>query len=120
MLSLSSSLRGSLVSISVIGWLQVRPPSVDLLTCTPPSEDPNGKLGPAAALKNRLLAYRSPLGAKESQGSLARANVPPVVRATPGSGTAFQLFPWSMLTLTTSPRAPPSFQRSCCQIPTRL
>ena len=107
------------MSMSVMGLLQVRPPSVDLLTSMPDSEAPNGVSG-LAGLTTRLLAYRSPLGAKESQGSLDRTHVPPVVSVTPGSGTAFQLLPWSMLTLTTAPRAPPSSQRSCCQIPTRL
>src|SRR4051812_46061506 len=77
--------------------------------------DPSG-----AGSQARVLANRVPVGPNDTHGSVARASGPPVVRDTPGSGVAVQWLPWSSLTPTTMPRAPPLDHRSCCQTPTRL
>ena len=56
-----------------------------------------------------------PLGPMSTQGSDSRVQGPPSHLATRPERTVFQLAPPSSLTPASSPRAPPSFQRSCCQ-----
>src|SRR5215510_1030637 len=61
-----------------------------------------------------------PFGAKDSHGSVARCNVPPEHSVIPGMTTDCHVVPPSKLTPATSPRDPPSDQRSCCQNATML
>src|SRR5262249_41846411 len=61
-----------------------------------------------------------PFGAKDSHGSVARCNVPPEHSVIPGTTTDCHVVPPSKLTPATSPRDPPSDQRSCCQNATML
>src|SRR5215510_13381062 len=61
-----------------------------------------------------------PFGANDSQGSVARCNVPPEHREIPGTTTDCHVVPPLKLTPATSPRDPPSAQRSCCQNATML
>src|SRR6266498_4022043 len=72
-------------------------------------------------LADRLMWKSLPLGAKESQGSDARRYALfPEQTDSFGITTEFQDWPPSLLTPATSPREPPSDQRSCCQVATML
>jgi hypothetical protein len=114
--SLSFRMFGPSSSLSVIGSLQERPPSSDFETRIALSGRPPAAVMPPLA--ERLIAWRSPFGAKECQGSEARtqSGFPPHVLK--GSVTCVQLPPPFVLTPATRPRAPPFDQRSCCHVAT--
>src|SRR2546421_12294327 len=110
--SLSLKLASAVSLITVTGWDHVRPPSVDRLTRTP--------FVALAKLNVSAIAYAVPRGPKVTHGSEARSYSPPVHFVSPGTGTWRHVRPSSYVTPVTRPRAPPSFQRSCCHSPTRL
>src|SRR6266851_4928751 len=96
--SLSKRKLGSVSAARLTGLLQVRPPSVDLLISMAAGN--GGTLVPA-----KLMLYKSPLGAKVTQGSEARWKVPPETCEMPGMTTGCQVVPPSKLTPATRPRA---------------
>src|SRR5262249_8287405 len=59
------------------------------------------------------IAYRSPFGANETHGSVARSKSPPEHFEVPGTTTRCHEAPWFVVTLATRPRDPALFQRSC-------
>src|SRR5713226_3582271 len=101
--SLSFSIFEEVVTIRMVGWLQLLPPSVDRLTATPPL----GELPVESMLNTRLLTNTKPVGPKETQGSEARSKLPPELVVSPGMTTVFQVSPPSRLTPVTIPNAPP-------------
>src|SRR5262245_1014245 len=88
-----------------IGDPHVWPPSVDFDTRTALFVSKTSKLSE--------IAYRSPFGANETHGSVARSYAPPEHFDVPGTTTRFHERPWFVVTLATKPRAPALFQRSC-------
>src|SRR5207249_1337949 len=89
--------------------------SVDLLTARALGPKPMGKSGGGSIFSSKLIWWRVPSGAKESQGSLARSNAPPEQSVRPGTTLSSQVVPPSKLTPATLLLAPPFDQRSCCQ-----
>src|SRR5258708_7459342 len=86
-------------ALTRIGLLQVSPPSVDLLTRNSPVPF-DGESMP--------MEYRSPLGAKLSQGSNAASLVPPppVQNVSPGMATFCHVLPPLKVTPATLPAVP--------------
>jgi hypothetical protein len=101
-----------LSSATAIGSLQCSPKSVDFETRIALW------FGFGFPTKLSAIWYRSPFGANETHGSEVRKNSPPEQALIPGMTTRCQVAPLSWLTLATSPRAPPSLQRSCWYSPT--
>jgi hypothetical protein len=71
---------------------------VDLLTARALGPKPMGKSGGGSVLNSKLMWWRVPSGAKESQGSDARSNDPPEQSVSPGTTTICQVVPPSKLT----------------------
>ena len=110
---------GSLAESSIWSrrFCQVRPPSTDVTAATP--------LWLSLALNTRPWLYALPSGPIETHGSDARSNgatcVPDeAAQALYGSTLSCQLRPPSADQPATRPLEPPSLQRSCCQVATRL
>src|SRR5262245_12976778 len=104
----------------VIGAVQERPPSVDRLTRSALRPLPPGRFAGGSMSSARLIWCAMPFGAKDSHGSVARCKVPPEHCVIPGTTTDCHVEPPSKLTPASSPRDPPSDQRSCCQNATML
>src|SRR5215213_4136237 len=101
--------------MTVVGALQVRPPSVERLTTwlVGPASPPAARTG--VSVNVSVARYAVPSGPVDTHGSLVRSSGPPVQREMPGTSTVFQVAPPSCVTATTLLSAPPSTtKRSCC------
>src|SRR5690349_17270069 len=96
----------------VTGASQVRPPSVE--------RDERRACVPVGLRRERLMKWAVPSGAMETQGSEAREKRALGSAQVEKAGVArVQVRPPSKEAAETSPLAPPSDQRSCCQTPMR-
>ena len=100
-----------------MGADQVRPPFFDRLVRSALRPLPPGRFAGGSMSSARLIWCTVPFGENDSHGSEARSNVPPEHSVIPGIATDVHDVPPFMLTPATSPREPPSDQRSCCQKP---
>src|SRR5215469_12610351 len=106
------------------GLSQVLPPLTDVSVATAVSLLP----APRLLVASSPTVYAVPSGPIDTQGSDARLNGVPVNGSRIGLGAqplncsdvSPHVLPPSLLKPATSPCAPPSDQRSCCQTPTTL